>query len=97
MRADLDPHVTAAARIPAASISLTSGGKPMAQRFIASASGSSTRFTTNSPTSRMLLVVSLAPPDAATPRPSTTIGGSSASTLKKLKGAACRDRRASGS
>ena len=36
----------------------------------------------------MLLVVSLAPPEALTPMPSTTSGGSSASTLKKLNGAA---------
>ena len=49
---------------PARSISLTSGGRSIAQRFIASASGSSTRLTTNSPPSRMLLVVSLAPPRA---------------------------------
>ena len=42
----------------AASISLISGGKSIAQVFICSPSASSTRFTTNAPRSRMCAEVS---------------------------------------
>jgi hypothetical protein len=55
---------------------------------MARAIASSTRLNTNSPTSRMLTVVSLAPPSGLRRSPSTTSGGSSANTLKKLNGAA---------
>ena len=56
--------------------------------FIASASFSETRLTTNSPVSTMLVAVSLNPPSPEHSRPSAIVGGSSPIMLKKLYGAA---------
>ncbi len=55
---------------------------------MARASGSSVRFTTNSPVRLMLVQVSLMRPSGRLLTANMTIGGSSAKTLKKLNGAA---------
>jgi hypothetical protein len=61
MRGGATPSLATRSR-PAISSSLISDGKSIAQKFIASAIGSSTRLTTNSALWRMFSVVSLAPP-----------------------------------
>ncbi len=73
---------------PAAGISLSPGGNSAAQMFIAVTSPSSTRLTTNSPVSAMARAVSFRVPSERRLKLKATIGGSSASTWKKLIGAA---------
>ncbi len=81
--------VTEAAVVrPAASTSETSGGKSMAQVFMASASASSTMLTTKDPAAPMCRVVSFGAWSGLCCRPSTTSGGASENTLKNEKGAA---------
>ncbi len=81
--------VTEAAVVrPAASTSETSGGKSMAQVFMASASASSTMLTTKDPAAPMCRVVSFGEWSGLCCRPSTTSGGASENTLKNEKGAA---------
>ncbi len=75
---------------PANVISSTSGGASMQVRFIACASGSLTRLTTNSPDSSMLCALSLCVPSGRRIMPITTIGGAAPIMLKKLNGAALR-------
>jgi hypothetical protein len=73
---------------PVSANSLTSGGNATEHLCIRSSSGSSTMFATNSRVSRMLRAESLRVPSARRSMLSTTIGGSSPITLKKLNGAA---------
>ena len=65
-----------------------SGGKSPLESCIARASGSSVRLTTNSPVRWMLAQVSLIRPSGRLLMATMISGGSSAKTLKKLKGAA---------
>ncbi len=73
---------------PAAGISLSPGGNSAAQTVIAGTIPSSTRLTTNSPVSAMARGVSLSVPSERRLKLKATTGGSSASTWKKLIGAA---------
>src|SRR5260370_41927818 len=65
-----------------------SGGKSPLESCMARASGSSVRLITNWPVRSMFVQVSLLRPSGRLLRENMQSGGSSAKTLKKLKGAA---------
>ncbi len=65
-----------------------SGGKSPLDSCMARASGSSVRLTTNSPVRSILVQLSFSRPSGRLLIATTISGGSSAKTLKKLKGAA---------